>query len=369
MPKTPTTGRVRYAVIGLGHIAQAAVLPAFANAANAELAALVSDDAAKLRQLGRMYGVPHAFSYGEYERALDLVDAVYIALPNSEHADYTVRAAAAGVHVLCEKPLAVTVEECERMIEACRTHRVKLMTGYRLHFERITLEVIDRVRGGEIGEPKYFNSTFSTTVKEGDIRTQQKLGGGTLYDIGVYCINAARHVFGAEPKEVVGAYVNSVPDRLPEIDESAGAILRFEGEQIATFVTSFNAANLSSYRIVGTRGDIVVEPAYEYAVPLRYRLTVNGATTEIAGERTDQFGPELVYFADCILQDVEPEPGGEEGLQDVRIIQALYESAETGRPIEIQPYAPDERPSGQMRITRPAVDEPDMVNTEPPHRQ
>jgi predicted dehydrogenase len=368
MPRTPTTDRVRYAVVGLGHIAQAAVLPAFANAGKAQLAALVSDDDAKLSRLARGYGVSHTFSYDEYERALEHVDAVYIALPNSEHADYAVRAAAAGVHVLCEKPLAVTVEECERIIEACREHRVKLMTAYRLHFERITLEVIDRVRGGEIGEPKYFSSTFSMVVQEGDIRTQQKLGGGTLYDIGVYCSNAARHLFGAEPKEVVGAYVNSVPDRLPEIDESAAAILRFEGERIGTFVTSFNAANLSSYRIVGTRGDIVVEPAYEYAVPLGYRLTVEGKTTEVAGERTDQFGPELEYFADCILSDAQPEPGGEEGLQDVRIIQAIYESAETGRPIEILPYAPDQRPSGAMRITRPPVNEPDLVNTDPPHR-
>jgi predicted dehydrogenase len=368
MPRTPTTGRVRYAVVGLGHIAQAAVLPAFVNAGKAQLAALVSDDDEKLSRLARAYGVSHTFSYGEYERALEHVDAVYIALPNSEHADYAVRAAAAGVHVLCEKPLAVTVEECERIIEACREHRVKLMTAYRLHFERITLEVIDRVRGGEIGEPKYFSSTFSMVVQEGDIRTQQKLGGGTLYDIGVYCINAARHLFGAEPKEVVGAYVNSVPDRLPEIDESAAAILRFEGERIGTFVTSFNAANLSSYRIVGTRGDIVVEPAYEYAVPLGYRLTVEGKTTEVAGERTDQFGPEIEYFADCILNDAQPEPGGEEGLQDVRIIQAIYESAETGRPIEILPYAPDQRPSGAMRITRPPVNEPDLVNTDPPHR-
>jgi predicted dehydrogenase len=368
MPKTPVTGKVRYAVVGLGHIAQAAVLPAFANAANAELTALVSRDREKLSRLSEMYGIAHAFSYDEYERALDQVDAVYLALPNSEHADYTIRAASAGVHVLCEKPLAVTVDECERMIEACRTHRVKLMTAYRLHFERLNLEVIDRVRGGQIGEPKYFSATFSMVLEEGDIRAQQQLGGGTLYDIGVYCINAARHLFAAEPKEVIGAYVNSVPDKLPEIDEQAAAILRFEGERIGAFITSFNAAPVASYRIVGTRGDILVEPAFEYAVPLGYRLTVDGESSEVAGERTDQFGPELVYFADCILKDIEPEPGGEEGLQDVRIVQAIYESAETGRPIEILPYAPDQRPSGAMRITRPPVNEPDLVNTDPPHR-
>ena len=161
------------------------------------------------------------------------------------HAEYTIRAARAGVHVLCEKPMAVTVDECERMIDACAEHRVKLMIAYRLHFEEINLKVIDLVRKGRIGEPKFFNSSFSMTVRRGDIRTKKAFGGGTLYDIGVYCINAARYLFRAEPKEVMAISVNSGVRALAEIDESTAAILRFDGERVASFVTSFNAGDVA----------------------------------------------------------------------------------------------------------------------------
>src|SRR5437867_6160078 len=150
---------VRYAVVGLGHIAQIAVLPAFAHARrNSRLAALVSDDPVKLKTLSKKYRVKATYSYKQYEDCLQHVDAVYIALPNSMHAEYTIRAANAGVHVLCEKPMAVTVDECQAMIDACRAHRVKLMIAYRLHFEEINLGVIDLVRKGRIGRPTFFNS-------------------------------------------------------------------------------------------------------------------------------------------------------------------------------------------------------------------
>src|SRR5678815_3731943 len=176
-------GPIRYAIVGLGHIAQVAMLPAFAHARrNSRVTALVSDDPTKLRALSKKYRVPSVFSYDEYDRCLEQVDAVYIALPNSLHADYAIRAARAGVHVLCEKPMAVTVDECQAMIDACRQHRVELMIAYRLHFEEINLEVIDLVRKGRIGAPKFFNSSFALTVREGNIRTRPEMGGGTLYD-------------------------------------------------------------------------------------------------------------------------------------------------------------------------------------------
>ena len=152
---------VRYAVVGLGHIAQVAVLPAFAHARrNSKLVAVVSGDRTKRREITRRYKLDHAFSYAQFEDCLNEVDAVYIALPNSMHADYTVRAAAAGVHVLCEKPMAVTAGECERMIEACRDGGVKLMIAYRLHFDELNVGVIDLVRRGRIGEPRLFSSSF-----------------------------------------------------------------------------------------------------------------------------------------------------------------------------------------------------------------
>jgi glucose-fructose oxidoreductase len=356
---------IRYAVVGLGHIAQVAVLPAFAHAKrNSRVTALVSDDRAKLKAVAKKYGVAATYSYDDYETCLEQVDAVYIALPNSMHAKYTIRAARAGVHVLCEKPMAVTGEECERMIAACREHRVKLMIAYRLHFEEINLKAIDLVRRGRIGEPRFFNSSFAMRVRQGDIRTRKDMGGGTLYDIGVYCINAARYLFQAEPKEVMAISVNSGAARVSEIDESTGALLRFDGERVAAFVTSFNAADIGSYRIVGTKGHLHVNPAYEYAEGLAYELTIGGKTTRKRIGRRDQFAPELLYFSDCILKDREPEPSGEEGLQDVRIVQALYESAETGRAVAIPPFERSTRPKGRQRITRPAVKKPRLVKVQ-----
>jgi predicted dehydrogenase len=361
-------GPVRYAVVGLGHIAQNAVLPAFAHARrNSRLVALVSDDPRKRRALARKYRVEQTYSYADYDECLTGVDAVYIALPNVMHADYTIRAARAGVHVLCEKPMAVTVDECQAMIAACRRHRVKLMIAYRLHFEEINLGVIDLVRKGRIGTPRFFNSSFSMTVRAGNIRTRSDMGGGTLYDIGVYCINAARHLFRAEPLEVVAMSVNSGAAKVAEIDESSGALPRFEGGRVAAFVTSFNAADVASFRIVGSKGEVRVDPAYEYAEGLGYELTIDGNTTRKRIGKRDQFAPELLYFSDCIRQRRDPEPSGAEGLQDVRIVQALYESARTGKAVAIPRFAPSKQPDGRQRIRRPPVRQPQLVNVKSPN--
>ena len=354
--------RIRYAVVGLGHIAQVAVLPAFAHAKrNSTLVALVSDDETKRREIAKRYRLEHAYSYAEYERCLEEVDAVYIALPNTMHAEYTIRAAKAGVHVLCEKPMAVTVKECQRMIAACTKQRVKLMIAYRLHFEEVNLKAIDFIQKGRIGEPKFFNSSFSLTVRPGNIRTQAGLGGGTLYDIGVYCINAARYLFRSEPTEVIAMSVNSGARKLSEIDESTGALLRFKNDRLAAFVTSFNASDVASYRIVGTKGDIRVDPAYEYAEGLQYELTVNGKTTKKALGKRDQFAPELLYFSDCIISDRKPEPSGEEGMQDVRIVQALYQSAKTSRGVKIPSFEDHKKPSKGQTIRRPGIRKPRLV--------
>jgi predicted dehydrogenase len=354
--------QIRYAVVGLGHIAQVAVLPAFAHAKrNSTLVALVSDDAIKRQEVAKKYKVKQTYSYDEYERCLEEVDAVYVALPNAMHAEYTIRAAKAGVHVLCEKPMAVTAKECRRMIDACARHNVKLMVAYRLHFEEINLKTIDLVQKGRIGEPKFFNSSFSLTVRPGNIRTQAELGGGTLYDLGVYCINAARYLFRSEPIEVLAMSVNSGVKKLAEIDESTGALLRFKDECLAAFVTSFNAADVGAYRIVGTKGEIRVDPAYEYAEGLKYELTVNGKTVRKTVPKRDQFAAELLYFSDSILHDRKPEPSGEDGMQDVRIVEALYRSAKTARSVKIPPFVDRKKPNITQTIRRPGVRKPDLV--------
>jgi len=292
------------------------------------------------------------------------VDAVYIALPNSMHAEYTIRAARAGVHVLCEKPMAVTADECGQMIAACRKADVKLMIAYRLHFEALNLEAIDLARRGVLGQLKFFNSSFAMTVRRGDVRTKREFGGGTLYDIGVYCINAARNLFRAEPTEVSAVSINSGVAALREIDETTAATLRFGDDRVATFITSFNAADVGAYRIVGTKGDVRADPAYEYAEGLEFTLTVDGKSTRKKVGKRDQFAPELIYFSDCILEDRMPEPSGEEGRQDVRIVQALYESAKRGKPVSIRPFSKSKRPTSRQRITRPGVRKPSLVKVQ-----
>ena len=362
--------RVRYAVVGLGHIAQVAVLPAFAHAENSELTALISDDPQKLEKLGRRYKVKGRYSYDEFEECLQsgVVDAVYIALPNHLHREYTERAARAGVHVLCEKPLAVTEEDCLSMIRACEENGVKLMTAYRLHFEEANLKAIDLVQGGRLGEPRLFDSVFTMQVKEGDIRLNpRELGGGPLYDIGVYCINAVRNLFGAEPMEVMAFSANNGERRFQQCEEMTSAILRFPGrERLASFTCSFNGADVGTYRVVGTEGDLVMDPAYEYAEGLTQRVTIDGRTREHTFPKRDQFAPELISFSECILTGAAPEPSGWEGLADVRVIRALYRSADTGQPVSLPPFSKEDRPSLDQAIRRPAVRKPELVNTESP---
>lgn len=372
MPRAAKPGqkKIRYAVVGLGHIAQIAVLPAFAHAENSELAALVSDDPEKLEKLGRRYKVKARFSYDQFEECLTSgeVDAVYIALPNHLHREYTERAARAGVHVLCEKPLAVTEEDCLAMIQACEENGVKLMVAYRLHFEEANLKAIELVQGGKLGDPRLFDSVFTMQVKEGDIRLNpRELGGGPLYDIGVYCINAVRNLYGAEPMEVMAFSANNGERRFQQCEEMTTAILRFPGrERLASFTCSFNGADMGTYRIVGTEGELVMDPAYEYAEALTQRVTINGRTRERTFPKRDQFAPELISFSECILTGAAPEPSGWEGYADVRVIRALYRSTEIGQPVALPPFTKEDRPSLAQEIRRPAVRKPDLVNTEAP---
>ena len=367
--RTAKKGKVRYAVVGLGHIAQTAVLPAFAHASkNSALVALVSGDQSKGEQLQRKYKVPQAISYDEYDSFLDSgdVDAVFIAEPNSLHRNFSVRAAEAGVHVLCEKPLAVTEDECQQMIQAARRNGVKLMTAYRLHFEKANLEAIELVHSGKIGEPRFFSSVFGMQAKDGNIRLQKKMGGGTLYDLGVYCINAARYLFRSEPVEVTAFTANSGEKRFREVEEMIGAMLRFPGERLATFICSFGSADTAAYDLIGTKGTLHVKNAYEYAMPVEWELAIEGKVQSRKFPRRDQFGPELVYFSNCILKNKEPEPSGVEGLNDVHIVRALYQSANNGTPVRLKNLQKKEYPGTRQEITRPPVKKPKQVRAENP---
>ncbi|HXS53136.1 MAG TPA: Gfo/Idh/MocA family oxidoreductase [Usitatibacter sp.] len=361
------TSEVRYAVIGQGYVAQAAVLPAFEHARrNSRLAAIVSGDAAKRKALARRYDAP-AYRYEDFARCVAEagVDAAYIALPNDQHRDWTVRCARLGLHVLCEKPLALDERECRTMIAACRRHRVKLMTAYRLHFERATLSAIEAVRGGEVGEAKLFVSSFTNRVEPPNIRLEADQGGGTLYDIGIYCINAARHLFEAEPTQAFA--MTAGRSRGGSVEESATCMLRFPGDRLATFCLSFGTDKTSEYRIVGTRGSLRVEPGYELAKGLEHHYKHGGSKSVVAYGKRDQFAAELLYFSDCILGDREPQPSGEEGLADVRVIRALYRSARSGRPVKLAARPMRTQPSPRNEKTRPPVARmPKLVHATPP---
>lgn len=345
------------------------MLPAFKNAAsNSTLAALVSSDRQKLKSLSKRYGVQHTCTYDEVDDlfASGEIDAVFIALPNNMHKDYTVRAANAGLHVLCEKPLAVTAEDCEEMIEAARENGVKLMTAYRLHFERANLEAAELAHSGKLGDLRYFSSEFSQQVSQGNIRLDDELTGGPVYDMGIYCINAARAAFAAEPTELIAAATRPRDRRFREVPDTVSVIMKFPGERIASFTCSFGAADRSTYAVVGTKGSITLDPAYEYTEGLAYTLRTNGRTRERRLEKSDQFAPELIYFSDCILQDREPEPSGEEGLADVCVIQAIHQSLESGRWVPLDIPQRSRRPTLRQEIRRPGIEPSRLVHAAAP---
>lgn len=374
MSKEQREQPIRYAAVGLGWFTQIATLPAFEHAReNSALAGLVSGDDEKLAELGERYGVPAERRTG-YEGFEDLlssgeIDAVYIATPNHRHREYAVRAAEAGVHVLCEKPMAVTEEECRAMIEAAESNGVKLMIAYRLHFEAMNLRAAELVRSGRIGEARLYQAIFSNPVEtEDDIRLNPiAQGGGTVYDIGIYCINAARYLFRSEPTEVTAFSASGDDPRFTECDETTSAVLRFPGERLASFTSTFGGAGHNEFRVVGTEGDLLGEPAFDFKKDLALRITVGDESSEETFETRDQIAPELLYFSRCIQRNEEPEPGGREGLADVRIIRAIYESAgRGGEPVSIEAVEGQRYPEPDQEEKRPAPGEQELVNEEGP---
>ncbi|NOJ93540.1 Gfo/Idh/MocA family oxidoreductase [Corallococcus coralloides] len=364
-----TSRRVRYAVVGAGNLTQVAILPAFQHAEeNSELVAIISSDKAKRVALQEKYGVEHVGGYESFEQVLrdSKADAVYIVLPNTMHRSFTERAARVGVHVLCEKPMATSVDDCEAMIRATNENDVKLMVAYRLHFEEANLRAIELVRSGRLGDPLVFSGTLTQQVREGDIRTRVDVGGGALLDEGPYPINAARYLFRDEPREVFAFTGGGRDGRFHGVDASAFALMRFPNGRVAQFAISHEASAVSSYRLVGTEGDLLVKHGFGYGTDIQHELTVGGETETRTFKNSDQFAPELVYFSKCVLEDRDPEPNGIEGLADVRIIVALQESARTGKPVKLAPFEKPKRPTLEQLIVKPPVEPPEPVNAPAP---
>lgn len=354
--------KIRYAVVGLGHIAQTAVLPAFANALdNSVLTALVSGDEKKLKTLGKKYNINKLYRYSEFEECLrnKEVDAVYIATPNFYHRNIMETAGKYGIHVLCEKPMAITTEDCLSMIQVAEQNHIKLMVAYRLHFEAANLEAISLAHQKKIGSLKIFNSVFTMQVKDKkNIRLKDvEAGGGPLYDIGIYCINAARYLFRAEPIQVFA---------MQATDRDISVLMKFPEDRLANFTVSFGAYPSADYDLIGTSGRIRLERAYEYSTKMNLKVYTDDEVSTKAFEKRDQFGPELIYFSNCILKNKRPEPSGEEGLVDIKIIEAIQLSIELGSPVTLDLEKVSLRPTINQMITLNPISPPKPINATDP---
>lgn len=325
--------KIRYAVVGAGWISQEAFMPAVSQTDNSVITAIITGNQEVARKLAAFYGIEHVFNYDEYDLALrsGVFDAVYIGLPNSMHADYTIRAAKAGIHALVEKPLATSEAECEAMIAAARHNETLLMTAYRLHCEPGTIEAVRLVREGAIGIPRYFQAAFSAQAGSDNHRLKASHWGGPLQDIGVYCLNAARHCLGAEPFEAMAMKGHGQDQRFVEVEETISVMLRFPGDAIASFTVGFNTEVIDTYRVVGTEGILEMRPGFRFETSTRLSLTHNGQTTVREFPNIDHFGAQTAYFSDCIVSNKQPEPDGEEGLADVRALLAIEAAAITGQ--------------------------------------
>lgn len=364
--------KIRYAVVGLGHIAQVAVLPAFAHAKkNSILTALVSDDEVKLKALGRKYKIADLYKYEEYELLLDsgLIDAVYIATPNNLHRNFVEPALKRNIHVLCEKPLTSDLYDSMALFNQVQDGSSKFMTAYRLHFDPANLKAVEWANSGKLGDVRIFNSVFTMQVEDKEnIRLKAAYGGGTLNDIGIYCINAARYIFQAEPYEVFASEVKGTEERFEEVDEMTAVTMRFPQERLASFICSFGASDCATYDVVGTKGSLRLESAYDYAMPMKLITKINDKTKTQEFSQHDQFSAELLYFSDCILKDVKPEPSVKEGLIDVEIIYALKQSIKSGKPVLIQSHQKKIRPDMNQKIVRPKAPKVKPVHASAPSK-
>lgn len=336
--------RIGYCVVGLGRISMGQFMPGVRISKRSKIVALVSGHRPKAERMADQYGVSHQAIY-DYEHYEEIgrnpeIDAVYIALPNGMHAEYTARAAKVGKHVLCEKPMANSIAECEHMIAACRKASRKLMIGYRCQYEPTNLKAIELVRQGYAGNVLELNCNFGFNIAQHEWRLNKKMaGGGPLVDVGIYCIQACRYLSGEEPVETQG--FSSVIDhdgRFNEVEENLVWNFRFPSGALASCSTSYGTNFVGDYaRVIGSKGTLELNPAYMYD---GQHLTGRAEGKQpldiqfnIAAPR--QFTTEADYFAGCILENKEPKTAGDEGLRDERIITAIYRSCAEERPVKL----------------------------------
>jgi predicted dehydrogenase len=325
--------KIGYAVIGLGRIA-GHFMSGSRSTTNSQITALVSGHRDKAERIATEYNVPASsiYNYKSFDEIAHnpSVDAVYVALPNSMHAEYTIRAAKAGKHVLCEKPMATSVADCEKMIAACKAANVKLMIAYRCHYEPTNLRAIKLIRDGALGQVQTIQSAFGFNISPGEWRLSKKLaGGGPLYDVGIYSLNACRYLTGEEPDHIsASASIIDHDGRFNEVEENVSWAMHFPSGIVTSCSTTYGANMDGYFRVYGSKGWLQVDKAFVYE-GLHLRAECSGKQLDEPNPARDpsQFQAEAEHFSHCIQKGLEPQSPGEEGLRDMRYINEIYRSA------------------------------------------
>ena len=329
--------KIGFALCGLGSLSEHQIAPAFAKTARCRLAGLITGTREKARQWQARYAISsgNVYTYDTMERMAENpdIDAVYIVTPNAEHPEQAARAARAGKHVFCEKPMAVSVEKCREMITACAAAKRLLAVAYRCQYDPNHLECIRIARSGEFGRIRTIDAGFGIEVGRSEQwRLNHALsGGGALVDVGIYALQATRYLTGAEPIEVSAFESKSDPKKFAQVDEQINWLARFPGGVVANCAASYSMSDLNAFRVHAEHGWFGLEPAFAYAGNRGERSDGK----PIALPEPDLFAAEMDDFARCILEGRPSKVTGEEGLKDVRIMTAIYESARTGRAVTL----------------------------------
>jgi predicted dehydrogenase len=331
--------KVGYCIIGLGRIADH-FLRGVHDSSTSRITGLVSGHRDKALKIAAQYGIPESsiYSYEQMDAMRDnkTIDAVYVALPNSMHAEYTIRSAKAGKHVLCEKPMSTSVADAEAMIAACKAANVKLMIAYRLHYEPTTLRAIKLIRDGALGAIQSINSANGFNIAPGEWRSTKTLGGGgPLMDVGIYSLNAARYLTGEEPASFTASVAAIDHDgRFDTVEENASWTMKFPSGVIASCTTTYGASMPGFYRVYGSKGWLEVGSFGYEGLRLQAELRTGQKGTpptrvdEPNTERDPkQFTREADHFTECILENRTPDTPGEEGLRDMRYMKEIYRAA------------------------------------------
>jgi|SRR6266436_270027 len=336
------TKKIGYAVVGLGNIARNSILPAFANCRRAKLVALVSRDKKKAAAVRAKFRAAISYATKEYEDCLanPEISAVYIATPPGEHEEFTVRAAEAGKHVLCEKPLAATVAQSARMVEACRRQGVLLMTAYRKYFEPAALYLKSLVSNGSLGRIDMIHTSFSELFTPGVssawLLDPALAGGGPMMDLGVYCVNTSRWLAGEDPVEAVAQSWRHDTQRFKDVEEGVTFRLKFPSGLVVQGSSTYGAAMSSFIFVQGTKGWVSLSPAYPFEDARRVTGKIAGRSVDRRFKALDEFALEIDAFAFAIQKKKAVEPDGIQGHRDMIILQAIYESARNGQPVAIK---------------------------------